>query len=86
MVAEDWKKSTLEVTLESQGWTYIGNVSLYDDASLRGDQHTKRTTPITDNDIEAEFLSRGFKEVMVTDAYDVAAINLPSYRAVYTKE
>ena len=86
MEAKDRKKSPLEIDLENQGWTYMGNVYPYDDASLRGGQHTRRTTPITDKDIKAEFLRGRFKEVMVTTAYDAAASPLPSHRAVYTKK
>ena len=85
MESKEWKKSPLEIALESQGWTYMGNVFQYDGASLRGSQHTKRITPITDADIKAEYLKRGFKEVMVADAFDVAASKLPQHRAVYTK-
>lgn len=85
MEAREWKKSPLEVRLEAQGWEYLGNVYPYDDASLRGGQHTTRATPITDADIQAEFLSRKFREVMVTDAYDVHATQLPTHRAVYVK-
>ena len=83
MEAKEWRKSALEVALEKQGWIYMGNVFQYDDASLIGGQPTRRTIPISDADIKAEYLKGGFKEVMVTDAYDVVASPLPSHRAVY---
>ena len=78
-------KSQLQESLESGGWKYLGNTFPFDDASLRGGDHTRREFPILDEEIKNEFLGRGFSQVMVTDAYSIEAIYLPQHRAVYVR-
>lgn len=81
-------KSHLEKDMESQGWKRLGNVFPFDYASLRGGKPTNRNReiPISDQEIKDEFLKRGFKQVMVTDAYDSHAVYLPTHRAVYVQQ
>ena len=72
--------------LVSQGWEFLTNVDPKVEVKYSGgyNYHT-RGVPKSDNEIVEEYLSRGFKEVLVTDAFDAHGRPVEELRAVYVK-
>ncbi|MBU0894211.1 MAG: hypothetical protein KKF48_03680 [Nanoarchaeota archaeon] len=77
-------KSELQKKLENQGWKFLTN-----DDPYRGERHGFNPSFFrlkTDLDLEQKYLDGGFKEVYITDAFDINGNPIPSYRAIYVKK
>ncbi|OGH57063.1 MAG: hypothetical protein A2186_00550 [Candidatus Levybacteria bacterium RIFOXYA1_FULL_41_10] len=72
-------KSSLQTTLEAEGWEFLTNNDRYN--GKYWDPDPKKN----DFAIISAFKDRGFKEVKVTDAYDINGRPINYMQAIYVK-
>ena len=86
-------KSDLQTRLEAQGWKFYSNVSPREadvtipegDAGFEFKLEMRLPKPLTDGEIALQLKERGFKEVMIADAYDIHGNPIEYMRAIYVK-
>lgn len=76
-------KSKLQERLETEGWELLGN----DDPWRKriNEKQILLNSQKGDAELKKEFLEKGFKEVMVAEAYDLFGKSLSKLRAIYVK-
>ena len=82
------KKSELQKKLESQGWELLTNTIPEMDTNLNDELmciSTPCIVPKSDQELKANYLERGFKDVKVDDAYNIHGNCLPGMRSIYVK-
>lgn len=82
------KKSELQKKLESQGWEFLTNTSPDIDADLNDEMmciHSPRMAPKSNQELKATYLQRGFRDVQVSEAYDIQGNPLTDMKSIYVK-
>ncbi|MBI4146315.1 hypothetical protein HY489_03180 [Candidatus Woesearchaeota archaeon] len=80
-------KPDLQERLEAEGWRLLVNESPSMEfvVGVRNRYWVGRPSPLSDEELGAKYLHRGFPEVRIEDAYDVNGKPVINLRAVYVR-